>query len=329
MEVTKEITKYVNQVRQWIGPFLKEKPREITTHRCALSIIGKELFLVHINYSQDLIEIVQTDKINFDTFDNVPLVLSGLISKFKLDTIPTYWLASPDDYQFLILDALPVTQEEFREALNWRIRAMLSFPIEEAIVDYFSIPGKKANPNQPMIAVVAARAMAISKIVNILNKSNVYLTTIDIPELALRNLSALFEQDEKPSALIYFYDNMVMLNVTCQKILYFSRRIPLNIDPQTKQYNYEQLCLDILRYFDYFQSQWRLPTPSRVLVASEKSNTPDIAKKLSEYLLVAVEPFPLNKFIIANDQSKKMEEKYLLSIGCALRNEISYAKSRN
>src|SRR3990167_959651 len=114
---------------------------------------------------------------------------------------------------------------------------MLNFPIEEAIIDYFSIPGKKSNPNQSMIAVIAARAIAITNMVNLFNKSDIYLTTIDIPELALRNLTALFEQDENPSALIYFYENFIMLNITRQKILYFSRRIPIPINPETKQCN--------------------------------------------------------------------------------------------
>lgn len=323
-----EVTKYVNQVRQWIEPFLKEKPLEATTHRCALSIVGKELLLVQVNYSQDFIEIVKTETLTFDALDNLPLVLSGIVNKYQLDTTPTYWLTSPDDYQLLLLDALPVTQEEFREALNWRIRGMLSFPIEEAIIEYFSVPGKKSTPTQPMIAVIAARAAPISKMVAVLNKSDLYLTTIDIPELAMRNLSVLFEQDEKPSAFIYFYNTFVILNISCQKTLYFSRRIPLNMDATTKQLNYEQLCLDILRYFDYFQSQWRLPTPSRVLTAAEKGSTTEIAKKLSEFLLVSVEEFPLSKFI-TNDQKKPVETKYLLTIGCALRQETSYAKSRD
>ncbi|TAK74633.1 MAG: hypothetical protein EPO11_06590 [Gammaproteobacteria bacterium] len=300
----------------------------MTTHRCCICLSSNDISLIHLNKTQDAIELLLSETIHYDEAENIPLVLSGIVQQYTLASIPTYWVLSPDYYQLFLIESLPVKAEEFHEALNWRIKSLLSYPIKEATIDYFKLPPKKSSPDNFMIAAITAKTSQLFKISNIMRKSNIELTTIDIPELAMRNLTALYETDEKSTAFIYFYEHLAILNISCQKTLYFTRHIELT-DNAAQPTHYEQLCLNILRYFDYFQSQWRHPSPNRIFIGSEKENTAEIAKILSQNLSLSVEPFVFKSVALDASKLRLLEKKYLLSFGGALREEQNHATPGN
>lgn len=134
---------------------------------------------------------------------------------------------------------------------------------------------------------------------------------------------------KKSTGMLYFFENIALLNITRTKTLYFTRRINLMRDPENPMKEYEQLSLDILRYFDYFQSQWRLPSPTRIFVSSEIKDIAILAKNLSEFLSLTVEPYSLAPIFAGQPNKPLLEKKYLLALGAALRQENIDAQSRN
>jgi MSHA biogenesis protein MshI len=256
------------------------------------------------------------------------MVLSDINQRYLLATTPIYWLLSPDDYQLFITDTLPVKKEEFRDALKWRARSLLSYPVEEAMLDYFTLPAKKGTTG-PMLALTAVKADLISKVVRVIKKSGLNLTMIYIPELALRNLSSLYETDEKSTGVIYFYNNGAILNITSQKTLYFSRRLNWTSATAALPNNAEQVCLDIMRYFDFFQTQWRMPGPSRIFVAAEEKSVDEIASALSQHLTISVQPFDLKIPDEGNKPEQVIGNPFLLPYGCALCEEKEYVSPGN
>ena len=325
-----QLVKHLKELGHRFTPFLLEKQSQTTSHRCCIMLSPKEITLIHLNRLQDSIEILFLEKLQYDDLYSLSLVLAGTVNKYQLNTMPTYWLLTPADYQLFLIESLPVEPEEFNDALRWRIRSLITYPLEDAMLDYFKLPNKKGTTTvSPMIAAVVARFMELSKTIQAMNKGGLRLTTIDIPELAMRNLTNFYENDEKSTAFIYFYKDIAILNITHQKTLYFTRHINLFLDDQKTYKNYEELSLDILRYFDYFQSQWRFPSPNRVFFASEKKEVANIAKSLSEFLGLAVEAFSLNFIAVDKTKLSLLQEKYLLPIGCALREDISNAASGN
>jgi MSHA biogenesis protein MshI len=269
------------------------------------------------------------ESFQFENINNLPLILTGFIKKHELYDVPAYWLLPPDAYQLFLLESLPVPKDEFWDALNWRVRSLISYPIEEATLDYFTIPEKKASSNNTMIAVVTANVNDLKRTVDIFQHSGVNLTTIDIPELALRNLTSLYENDEKSTAFIYFYNNFAILNITRQTQLYFTRRINVGDHGNPEANSYEEISLEIIRYFDYYQSQWRHPSPSRVFVASITDNADTIATYLSQQLLITVEKYKLKSIITTKDKLPQFEQNDLLTLGCALRKDNGDATSGN
>lgn len=182
----------LNAIQAWFYP----RPLN-TTHRCCIQVSPKEITLLHVNKIQDMVEVLLHETIQYDDLASLRLVLTGLTKQYELNKMPLYWLLSLEDYQLFLIDSLPVAKNEFHAALNWRIRSLINYPIEEALTDSFLIPPKKADSETNMVAAVAAKMTPLIKIIEVFQKAELRLSVIDIPELALRNLSALYETEEK------------------------------------------------------------------------------------------------------------------------------------
>jgi len=125
-----QLEKYVKDIQNWIKPYFAEKQPTITSERCCINITTKEISLVQINRVNGEIELLRAESLPYDDMNNLPLVLAGLVKRYALNTVPIYWLLQTDDYHLFLIDSLPVPKNEFREALNWRIRSLISYPIE-------------------------------------------------------------------------------------------------------------------------------------------------------------------------------------------------------
>lgn len=325
-----EVAQYTKELRRWLKPLFAPKPLPVTTRRCCIHCSPQSISLLHFNKTQDAIESLYIETLPYSDLKELGSALQEIVKKHDLHLIPTYWLLSPENYQLFLIESLPVEPKEFHDALNWRIRSLINYPLEEAVVDYFTLPNKKGSSARgAMIGAVVANINQLKIITECFTASGLCLTTIDIPELAMRNLSALYEDDEKSTAFIYFYEDKAILNITKQKILYFTRSINLTLNTTTNQKNYELISLDILRYFDYYQSQWRNPSPHRIFIGTEKDNAETIAKSLSEHLLLTAEPYALKLSLANKDELHMLENKHLLMTGCALRDGKQNATTRN
>ncbi len=322
---TKQLT---NKIKNLAHSYMKTEEELSTTQRCCMSISNNELSLACTNHYPNSDEILFLDKLKFDDKKSLTLILSGVAERHQLALTPIYWLLNPEDYQINLIESMPVPKNEFQTALNWRIRSLIDYPIDEAALESFELPAKKNSANTPLIAAVTARRTQLNEIVSLVKNASLHLVTIDIPELALLTLAALHENDEKTTAFLYFYERIVILNISCQKVLYFTRRIPI-ITSADSTIDYEKLSLEILRYFDFFRSQWRLASPTRIFAFSESGNTPIIAKAMTERLLNNVEAYTLPSTTLTQENKDKITTQYLLDYGCLLRKDSGNVTTRD
>ena len=47
---------------------------------------------------------------------------------------------NPDEYQLHLVESPDVPDSELREAVRWRIRDLIDFPVDEAAIDVFDMP---------------------------------------------------------------------------------------------------------------------------------------------------------------------------------------------
>ncbi len=295
---------------------------------CCISVGKHEASLIYTPYRHGKIEITAFKTFSYLTPADFKIGLANAIDSLHLAGAPCLWLLDPSQYQLMLMEDLPVEPNEFQAAIRWKVKGLLPFPVEDAIIDRFYVPVQKTYRPQTMIMVVVARESYIHEIADQLKDCNLNLCVIDVAELALRDITAKFEDDELSSALVYCQHNYVDLIVTHKKELYLSRRIDFDIDALKSnsgenEANLQKLALEIQRSFDYFQSQWRLTAPSRVFFASSQVTYVDVITALSGYLTTPVKYLDLSQ-IITNTVGMSVEQqnKFLPLIGGLLREEI-------
>ncbi|MDP1957906.1 MAG: hypothetical protein Q8J75_06985, partial [Rhodocyclaceae bacterium] len=121
----------------------------------------------------------------------------------------------------------------------------------------------------PQLWVVAASHAVLRPRVELFQDAKAPLAAIDIPELAQRNLAALFEEPNRALALVAFNDKGGLLTVSYQGELYMTRHIDVS-GPELSGANaaalHERVLLDIQRSLDSFDRNFSAIPLNRILV---------------------------------------------------------------
>ncbi len=290
--------------KAWYTSWLPSQTTVFSPDRCCLRIGRDKIDFLHARKTETKTELLLAETLPYKDLTEIKAILSELRQKQGLETPRCSWILLPEQYQLLPTEALPVASQEFQGAIRWKIKHLLSFPVEDAIIDSFPLPQVKSPTALKTIMLVIARLSLIKPIVDQIIASDFHLTTIDIPELSFRNFTAWYEKDEKSSALIYLEEDKSNLIVTNQQQLYFSRQLNFGLQSILSSTPHSEnqapleealnaAALDIQRSFDFYQSQWRLPEPGRVFVATALPSALDIALLLSKRLNITVKPMDL------------------------------------
>jgi|CXWL01.1.fsa_nt_gi MSHA biogenesis protein MshI len=173
----------------------------------------------------------------------------------------TSLLLNSEHYRILPLDAPRVPPEERKAAVRYQAQELLDFPTDEASIDCLDVP--PAAPGQPVsrVFVVAGLKSEIGRWMVRYRDARLDLDVIDIPELALRNLSVLAAGDR---AHIYLHIGLrsSRLVIVWQRELCAFRQFDLSgrklaaASDEEVESTVEHLTLDIQRTADAFARQF-------------------------------------------------------------------------
>ncbi|CAG4885204.1 MSHA biogenesis protein MshI [Georgfuchsia toluolica] len=234
-------------------------------------------------------------------------------------------------YQFLQVESPGVAREELRGAVRWRIKEQVDVPIETAVVDVLEIPAPAAvgaGRAQQIFVVVAGNAQLAPRI-HLFQDAKLPLSTIDIPELAQRNVAALFEEENRGLALLAFNDDGGLLTFTYRGELLSSRFIDIKRGElaearKSEDGLFDRVLLEVQRSLDNFERAHSYTTLSRVLIAPLPGSN-GFVDYLKENLYQKLDVLDLTQAVdlsaipVLADPVRQAEA--LLAIGAALRNE--------
>lgn len=258
------------------------------------------------------------------------LALRGLLAQAGLEHASCRLVLNPEEYQLLLVEPPDVPDSELREAVRWRIRDLIDFPVEEATVDVFDMPQQSASSRDGgrMMCVVVARTPLIADKAALVNRGGAELEVIDVPDLALRNLLALTPADATGAALLYVGAGSSMILVTAGKTLYLSRRVwigqaELTAAPGDEfQRTAHGLAMELLRSLEYYETHFSRPPVESLYLAPLGATAPALQGYLAEAINLRVQPLDLNRLLdVPRGLSAEMQVRALLSIGAALRQE--------
>jgi MSHA biogenesis protein MshI len=256
---------------------------------------GRRLDLAHVTYSSGTRPCIQV----FDSFaleGGESNALASLGQNRGLKKYRCTTLLAPSDYRMIQVEAPEVAAEERLQALRWRIKDAVDFPVDGAALDAVAIPADGSK--QSSVFVIAAPITAIRERMNLFQKERVPLEAIDIPEMAVRNVAALFAEANRGLAFLMLNEDESLLAITYGGELCLSRRIDMTAaavssdDLDRRLQMRERLALEVQRTLDNFDRQFGFVSVSRLVVATEKDSAGLIAA-LAENLYLPVHEMDL------------------------------------
>jgi MSHA biogenesis protein MshI len=152
-----------------------------------------------------------------------------------------------------------VPREEWRAAVRWKLKDMVEFAVASAGIDVLEVPPETSTRRQPALIAVAAPAEALRPLVEAGEEAGVRWQALDVPETALRNLSALFAAPGRSHALLHLGDTHGTLVITAGGELLLSRQIDVteaqiaDDNEAMRQIAFDRAGLELQRTLDGFE----------------------------------------------------------------------------
>ncbi len=221
--------------------------------------------------------------------------LTALRRSKKLDNGPCTLLVEPESYSLLMVEAPSVPADEIRAAIRWKVKELIDFHVDDAVIDVFDIPDQKAGAR--MMYVVAARIPQVGALTKLAEQVGLELTVVDIPELAMRNIASQLPEDVSGVVLIHLGMNSGGITLTRQSQLFLARRLdfglrsfPMVSDAESGSASeavrgwMDGLVVEVQRSLDYYESHFSQPPIGHLAIAPLEMAVPGMADYLAQQL---------------------------------------------
>jgi MSHA biogenesis protein MshI len=250
--------------------------------------------------------------------------LRSRLNKMRLQKLPCHFVLTNGAYQLVLGEAPKVPVEELAEALRWRIKDLIQFPVQQAVVQGFFLPEDSARGTSRMAYAVAAQRSVIENLAGYARNLKLNLQSIDIPELALRNLVHFCAEDGKRGvALVKLNQGTGNLIIVRDNNLYLSRQFNLPYNAGLlDDLPADNLILEVQRSLDYFERQMRQVPPSQIYLCGENVTSDKLTPTIRNSFATPIQLLPLQEKIQLKDSSQSAILPLCVNaIGAALRQE--------
>ncbi len=259
-----------------------------------------------------------------DTKANAPEVLRNRLVKLGLQQVPCNVVINSGTYQLLLGEAPKVPLDELAEALRWRVKDLIQFPITDAVIDAFLLPEDSARGTSRMAYAVVMQRNHLVQLIGQTKAAQLTLETIDIPELVLRNLVQTCCETKRGIALIKLAPGGGSLQIIRDGNLYLSRQFSLAYNGGLlDELPAEALVLELQRSLDYFERQMRQIPPSHVYLCGENITSDKLTAAIRNSLTVTIDVLDVHSGLqIGKDVQEHTLSLCLLALGAALRQDV-------
>ncbi len=250
-------------------------------------------------------------------------LLRSRLAKLGLQRVPCNLVMGAGNYQLILGEAPKVPQAELAEALRWRVKDLIQFPISEAILDGFFLPEDSARGGNRMAYAVVAQRKQIEAQVSAAKVAGLELKNIDIPELVLRNLAESCCDTKRGVALVKLHQGGGSLQIIRDGNLYLARQFSLSYNAGLlDDLPGDALVLELQRSLDYFERQMRQVPPSHIYLCGENVTADKITPEIRSAMTVSIQALNLeNGLQIADGIADHALSLCFHAIGAALRQD--------
>jgi MSHA biogenesis protein MshI len=239
-----------------------------------------------------------------DVRDLTSDLLERLAREANIQHLPLIALLPGEAYQTVLIEAPNVPDEELASALRWKVKDLLNFHIDDAVLDHLPVPGREGQPSS--LYVVAAQAPAVRQLAQPYHQGGLPLTVIDIRETAQRNLSVRIAPADYAVAMLYCDGESGLLTFTFGDDLVLSRRIEGR--GAGGDFLFDRVAMEAQRSVDYFERQFSW-LPLAKLYLAPMPEAPALLKKLVDFLPVGAEILDLTRLFDFTGQERLLDER--------------------
>jgi len=261
-----------------------------------------------------------------------PSLLAKLKQQHRLDQYPCNLVLSPDEYQLLQVESPDVPSQEQGAAIRWRIKDLIDFHIDDAVIDLINLPGGQAS-GQRSVQVIACRKSIIQRYVDQLHAANFALNTIDIAELSARNLLRQQAEQKEAIALLNLWSEYARISLYLDNDLYLSRTSSIGLNTLAHIFEddniddaglmvVDSLALELQRTFDYYESHSRQTPIQQLYIQANHPFSAKLAELIQQRTGINTQEVNIDS-LVKNDPNNaiSLPSRCLSAIGGALRPE--------
>src|SRR5436190_11344103 len=237
---------------------------------------------------------------------------------------PTVSVLDPGGYRLLLVEAPDVPADELRAAVRWRVKDLIDFHVDDAVIDVFEMPPHARGGRNRMMYAVTAKADYVKQQIDLIEAAGLNLDVIDIGELSLRNVATLFEAEQRGTAFLYLGERQSTLLLVRQGVLYLARHVETGVATLAESGELRSelvggLASEVRRSLDYFESHYEQTSIPQVHTCGLEAADRD---QLARDLGIAVRDIDLKTLLDMDDTlSPELQRLCLPAIGAALRSD--------
>ncbi len=240
------------------------------------------------------------------------------------------------DRQLLLIEAPQVESSELNDATRWKVKDMIDFSVDEAVIDVIEIPNIKELKRSPMIYAVVVKREKINAMAELCEQSGADLAVIDIPDMVQRNYASLLPEDKNGVAILSINSKNSLLTISRCGELYLSRELDTGFEELLSNMqnsdsglessslsilkSLERMVLEVQRSLDYYESQYSQPQISTLYLAPFAYDVPEIKDYFSTQLGIKSKILDFNLlFSIDEPIPQALQYDTFYAVGAALR----------
>lgn len=254
------------------------------------------------------------------------------VMKHNLKNADCHYVLNHDEYELQLLETPHVEENEMLEAVRWRLKDLVSMPVEDAVIDAFPLPEDAYRGRIKMLYAVASSKETIADVLGFIDKCGLSPCVIDIPEMAIRNMALyLPEMDFGTVAMLHMQENQGEMLMYSHDAMYLTRQIEMGYaslahEPGAFSLDntvmLERLGLDLQRSLDYYESQLGKGIASKIYVLPIEDESIYLEEELHSHITTPIAVFDYKEFLPVKDDiqlSRRDQAHCLPVIGSVLR----------
>lgn len=301
------------------------KAKKVSLITAGISILDDGIAFALISHEQTTPAVLHCEFITCSSSQHGD-VLSKLSKEHSLDIHQCNFVLQPNQYQIVPVEKLEVADDELASALKWRVKDLIDYHIDNTVIDILSLSKNVSNSNT--VEVVATEESTISHIVNLLRSANINISSIDIADLAARNIGFHCNPELGSYALLNLWNEDSHINVYLNNDLYLSRSSSIGLttlehvseDDIASLTILDTLALELQRTYDYYESHSRQAPIGELFILKNTVSNSDFAELIKQRTGVNTETIDISA--LTSNTDTLIDNKCLMALGGALRNEF-------